>query len=171
MEEKWTTVSGFPDYKVSDIGRIKKGAYEMSFPQDKDGYLKTALRDIEGKRKYLRVHRIVAINFIDNPENKPVVNHKNGDKRDNRVVNLEWNTISENTKHGFDALGREGNHTTSIPIKLINIESKEETFFKDLKSLSEYLGISDVAVGNYLKRKERLGDKATMLKKYHAERV
>jgi hypothetical protein len=74
---------------------------------DKDGYLKTAFR-VDGKRYYRRVHRIVALTFIDNPNNYPVVNHKNGVKDDNRAENLEWCTVQQNTQHGFDVLGRVG---------------------------------------------------------------
>lgn len=54
-----------------------------------------------GVIKNVTQHRILAQNFIPNPENKPQVNHKNGIKSDNRLENLEWATASENTKHSF----------------------------------------------------------------------
>lgn len=171
MKEKWVKVKGFENYEVSSLGSIRKGVYILSFPRDKDGYLKTALRNLEGKRKYLRVHRIVAENFIDNPDNKPVVNHKNGIKYDNRAENLEWFTISENTKHGFDSLGRLPSHTTSVPIKVIDTITKEEKYFEDMTQAGKYLECTEANVSSYFKRKARIGDKAMLCKKYHAERV
>ena len=66
--------------------------------KDANGYCYIGLRK-NLKRKNYKVHRLVAILFIDNPENKPDVNHKDGIKHNNVKANLEWNTKSENMKH------------------------------------------------------------------------
>ena len=68
---------------------------------DKDGYLKVVLTR-RGLRKTFFVHRLVALAWVDNPEGKPTVNHKNGTKKDNSVSNLEWSTHSEQKRHAIE---------------------------------------------------------------------
>lgn len=70
---------------------------------DKDGYLTINIYLVKGRYKTLKIHRLVAQAFIENEKDKPQVNHINGDKKDNRVENLEWTTSSENAKHKFDS--------------------------------------------------------------------
>lgn len=87
------------NYYVHDDG-VVFNAKTLRFikPQSNGNYYKVTL-SIQGKEKQFLVHRLVAKAFIPNPENKPEVNHINGDKFDNRAENLEWVTASENQIH------------------------------------------------------------------------
>lgn len=81
--------------------QIKKQC-ETSKRKGKQGYLCTRIMNKEGKSKSEYIHILVAKAFIPNPEKKYTVNHKDGDKHNNRVENLEWNTYSENNKHSIE---------------------------------------------------------------------
>jgi hypothetical protein len=115
--EFWKDIEGFRGfYQISSFGRVmsmprviirtdgKKCTVKqriLSHCVGKCGYCRVAL-SIDGRFPTLKVHRLVAEAFIPNPENKPEVNHKRGNKQDNRFWMLEWNTKSENVKHSFE---------------------------------------------------------------------
>ena len=88
--------------------KFKKEKIIVPYVTDK-GYQEVSLSKLN-KRKSYRVNRLVALVFLSNPESKSHVNHKNGIKSDNRVVNLEWNTPSENMRHSFEVLKRKGSN-------------------------------------------------------------
>lgn len=110
---RWADIPGWEGrYQVSDDGCVRslvgrRGEsvlpHELKQKLDRYGYPVVCLRERPANRiEYPTVHRLVALAFIANPENKPQVNHKNGVKTDNRVENLEWSTNAENIQHAFD---------------------------------------------------------------------
>lgn len=90
-----------PRYFVSKSGNVFKENGVKLKAHKKNGYFSVNLNISAGKYRAMLVHRIVAITFIPNPENKPQVNYKNCDRGDNRVENLEWVTAKENTVHAI----------------------------------------------------------------------
>jgi len=117
----YTEVIGYPGYKINSNGDIwsNKLKRRLDPPTDKDGYQRIGLWKNQVQRKY-RVHRLVALNFIPNPENKPTVNHIDGDILNNNVSNLEWATVAEQNHHKINTLGHKtpkGIH--SKPITLV----------------------------------------------------
>lgn len=98
---RWSTIPHFPNYATSRDGAVMGPSGNiLKSHTAKTGYCFVSICH-DGRIITASVHRLVATTFIPNPLNKPQVNHKNGIKTDNRVENLEWNTISENQKHSI----------------------------------------------------------------------
>lgn len=138
MNEVWKDIEGYEGlYQVSNLGcvksltrkvRCKNNKFRIIIGkilipiQTKNGYLFVNLWK-NNKIKRVLVHRLVAETFIPNPENKPEVNHINGNKLNNYVDNLEWNTRSENTIHSYKIKLRE-NQKKSISQNNKKMKSK-----------------------------------------------
>lgn len=134
-QEIWKEIFGYEDYySVSNLGNVKriKSKKNLVIKYKKNGYAFVCFSK-KGKIKYYHVHRLVAQAFIDNPENKPQVNHINGIKSDNNVRNLEWVTSSENAIHSYKHLNRTRivglagkNNPKSKPIVMIDLITGNE---------------------------------------------
>ena len=115
MLEVWKDIKGFEGrYQISNKAEVKSLERQyfakskivpMTIPEiilksrtDKDGYLIVNLKK-ENKSHIRKIHRLVAENFIENKNNLPTVNHKNGIKTDNRIENLEWLSYADNNRH------------------------------------------------------------------------
>lgn len=168
--EEWKDVKGYEGlYQISNLGRVRSFIEAGSHRRcDEPRILKTPVSSgtgyrvcglyKNGVRKTALVHRMVAEAFIDNQDNKPQVNHKNGARDDNRVDNLEWVTCSENVKHGFSHNGRispmKGRHIPCkyrplSPDQVRHIRSSGETGV----ALARKYGVTPQAICNIRKRK------------------
>lgn len=112
--ETWKPVVGYETlYEVSTFGQVKalpvtkkrgnglqnRGEVILKHSKKRRGYLQVTLHNTEGRKRYIGVHQLVALAFIPNPDNKPTVNHKDGNKGNNYLSNLEWATHKEQTAH------------------------------------------------------------------------
>ena len=167
--EVWKDIEGYEGmYQVSNTGKVKSLNYklkkiekELKLHGDRKGYLTTSLCK-NGKMKTIKVHRAVAIAFIPNPDNKPEVNHKDGDKTNNCVSNLEWATSHENNTHAFKTGLKSGdvehgkwlakNYGANVlresvmkrrkPVIATRIETGEELYFESAMDAEKHLEVA-----------------------------
>ena len=167
--EQWKQIQGYEGYyEISNLGNIRsiertvdhngrkvKRKGKMIKPNlNRNGYL-TARLCKNGKSTAYLIHRLVAIHFIDNPNNKPVVNHKDFNRQNNNSENLEWTTQKENIEH---AESRKDEATRIVNVKkaLTKISPEDKQWIKDnyitrdktfgAKALAEKFGVTPVYI-------------------------
>lgn len=141
MEEIWRDIPGYDGlYQVSNIGRVRsfvkwKG-YEtpriMSQNEDRKGYSRCTI-----KGKFIPVHRLVAMAFIENICGKPQVNHIDGNKKSNNVENLEWATNSENQRHAVLTGLKKMSDLTDATSKRVCQYTKSWVYLRTFESTQE----------------------------------
>ena len=158
MNIEWKTLDIIPNYLISNKGVvINKKTGKVLKHQLKKGYHRLELVTLNGRKHFL-VHRLVAQAFIPNPENKPQVNHINGNKNDNSVENLEWCTNYENAHHAIKnglwinvfKASQETNEKRKIKCKAINKTTGKEIYFESISEAEKYFNnrhICDVLKG------------------------
>ncbi|MDR1370118.1 MAG: HNH endonuclease [Dysgonamonadaceae bacterium] len=166
MDESWKDIPGyFGCYQVSNYGRIKslkrrnrRGhiVHERILKPFYNGSYNSITISIDNVAKKIAIHRLVAIVFIPNPENKAEVNHINGIKTDNKKDNLEWVTRSENLIHRYRILkqkpskgfsGRHGKlHHHSKPVVQLTLDGVFINEFESANQAEIYLGLSSGSV-------------------------
>lgn len=165
---KLKQIKGFENYHITENGQIYSN-HRQSFGKAKKtkvnnkGYVMVTLyKDKKEYTKYL--HRLLAENFLENPNCYAEVNHKDGNKLNNKLDNLEWCSISENRKHCRRVLLKNTN-----PIKVL-MKNGEEIDFNFMIECSEWLGIRNSTLSNilngYRKKPSNMKDLTFLYKGY-----
>lgn len=128
-------VKGFEGlYFITPDGKVYNHKKQLNTHKINSGYLTVTLSKDKVSKPYL-VHRLVALTFLENPLNKRTVNHKDGDKLNNNLENLEWATYSENKRHAF----REGITVYNKPTKGLRLKPRTATPEKSKRSKYSYV--------------------------------
>lgn len=165
MEEEWRPVKGYEGlYEVSNMGRVRSLYYGKSriLKQGVDchGYMHVCLSK-DGTCNTKRVHRLVATAFIQNPDNYECVNHKDGNKKNNTVDNLEWCTISYNTKHAY----HNGLINTGTRRKKSIILYKRYGEYKSVTEAAETLGVAPRSLSRAIHKNSSIHGFVAVIKK------
>jgi len=141
MNEVWKTLDNFLNYEISSYGNIRNKTTNYIFnPCIKSGYLCVSLTNNNIERKFCRIHRLVAISFIPNPENKDTVNHIDHNKLNNKLDNLEWATITEQNNHKRKCKKEIQELVSSRPVWRIDKNTNEKIeYYKTIKYAAQWI--------------------------------
>lgn len=142
--EEWKEIEGFNNYFISNTGKVRRdNKLPLKYQLDERGYPRIRLGYLN-KRNF-RIHRLVAIYFIPNPNNYPQVNHIDGDKTNNNVENLEWCNNSDNQKHAI----LKGLKITKKGKDAARFKCSILVFDKEGNQIDELFGNEDMKIKGY----------------------
>lgn len=126
-EETWRDIPGFPDYQASNLGRVRSrkwGTWKVLRPTEhsRTGYLVVSLR-VDGRYIARSVHRLIAATYLGEAAGRDV-NHKNGDKQDNTIANLEYLSRGDNHRHAYRTGFLDKIERAGYLLRSINYESE-----------------------------------------------
>lgn len=164
MNEIWKDIPGYENiYQASNLGNIRTHIDKVTYTE-KRGFRKWEQRILkqkrtkdkchrvclwkDGKEKTLLVHRLVAMAFIPNPDNLATINHKDGNRDNNIVSNLEWMSLADNIRHGFET----GLYGTNKKTRITNKKTGEILEFLSMSKASIYLGHNVGYISGELKK-------------------
>lgn len=166
-EERWIEIKNFPNYEVSNFGRVKskcrthinslgrrriiKERILKPIKVERNNgapYYKVVISSKLNNPESIYIHRLVAEAFIPNPDNLPQVNHKDGDKFNNKVDNLEWCNQLYNNQHMYN----NKSNSRAYPIKVILNKTNEEIIFNSIRECAKYFNVGNHIILLRLKR-------------------
>lgn len=186
VKEIWKDVPNAKGYKISNLGRLIKPASKSrrqricsEFFKDKDGYCRVNII-FDNSENYTQcgVHRLVALAFIPNPDNKECVNHIDNNRTNNKVENLEWVTPRENVHHSY----LKGNRKKTLEVpkhsvitefqksmidelrKIYSLKTISKLFNVDYQTLKNY----NIKRYRYMRQSERLGNQQGLYNMYNS---
>lgn len=167
MEEIWKGIKDYEGiYQCSNTGKIRtldrivtekngktqfRRGQEIKLRLNKNGYLQFALNK-NANRRMVYVHVIIAQTFLSNPDNLKTVNHKDGNKTNNNINNLEWCSYSENNKHSYSILNRSIADEGAIPkpTYIINTENNICSYYPSITAATYGIGLSHTQINRYV---------------------
>ena len=138
-------------YKINESGIvINKKGHAMRTAVSNSGYLRTALEEMDSSKRYNKsIHRLVAETFIENPDNLPVVMHKDNDKLNNHVSNLQWGTAQENAQQAVrDGRRFKPQVRNSFAYEVYNEDESEVIKCKGRTEVADLIGYEEPSLKN-----------------------
>lgn len=153
--EQWKTIEDTTNYEISNFGNVRNSITKQILKgrESKSGYYQVSLKKIQTQKfTNYYIHRLVAQYWIDNDSNKREVNHKDGNKLNNHMTNLEWMTSSENQLHRQHVLGKQKTSHRKIGRFDKNGELLEE--YNSIVEAAKSFGKSRVNIDSALQKKQ-----------------